>query len=87
MEISILFCLTNIACHFPSARLICNILMFYERVCKMRHVSASWGNVFSAPSVNVVRRNLTLTAIHCTVQHLDLDLQLIGIAAFAALPS
>jgi len=77
-RVSTLFYLTNIASHFPSARLTCNIVMFYERVCKMRRVSASWVNVFAAPSVNVARRDITLTAIHWTVQHLGLDLQQIS---------
>ena len=77
-RVSALFYLTNIVSHFPSGRLTCNIVMFYEHVCKMRRVCKSWVNVFSAPSVTVARRDLTLSAIHRTVRHLDLDLQQIS---------
>ena len=32
-RVSILFCLKTIVSNFPSARLTCNVMLFYERVC------------------------------------------------------
>lgn len=62
----ILFYLTTVASHFPSARLTSRVLTCHVRICYVWRISANIGNAFPKPSSSLVSKSWTLTAIHST---------------------